>query len=316
MPIYFTPGTRNLKLRTQPADNFSSIAPDQDFVAIELWKEYGPTPKWRIEKPGRTAVMDGQSTVLFIKPDYAMQLPTPSKSAFDTQWLLEIANLNQALKDELSAIKRHGWSTTVTQEKGADGKSKSVVTVEVKSGYPNDDYLKNAFFTTADTRRVYFFDDDSGVLSGARIYLRAPAGDKLIFELEQIECNPTLASDLFQLKMPENVSWHKAMEILPDNEKYVAMDAEQAARVFIEACGREDWIEAGKFLTLTGSIKEYLGGVKLIKLGKPFTSLVSMLNGAQFVPYEIKLKNGSEKKHNLSLKRDTSTKRWFVDGGF
>ncbi len=60
------------QLRTAPADNFSAIMPDQDFITIELWKQFEPELKWRVEKPGRVAVMDGQSTLLFIKPDYAL----------------------------------------------------------------------------------------------------------------------------------------------------------------------------------------------------------------------------------------------------
>src|ERR1039458_8140914 len=115
------------QVRTTPQDNFSAIMPDQDFTTIELWKQFEPQLKWRVEKPGRIAVMDGQSTLLFIKPDEAMKFPQPSSSAFDTQWLHELANLDQALNNELSAIKAHGWPVTLTQEQGADGKPKSVV---------------------------------------------------------------------------------------------------------------------------------------------------------------------------------------------
>jgi hypothetical protein len=57
------------QLRTPPADNFSAINPDADFVTVELWKQFEPELKWRVDKPERTAVMDGQSTLLFIKPD-------------------------------------------------------------------------------------------------------------------------------------------------------------------------------------------------------------------------------------------------------
>ncbi|MBF0500152.1 MAG: zf-HC2 domain-containing protein [Candidatus Riflebacteria bacterium] len=303
------------QLRTLPADNFSYIAPEMDFVTIELWKEFGPVPKWRVDKPGRIAVMDGQTTMLYIKPDYAFKLPKPSASAFDTQWLHDIANINQALDDEMASIKKHGWTTTVAHEASSDGKAKSVVTIEAKSGYNNDDYLKNIFFCTADTQRVYEFDDQTGFLTSARIFLHAATGTKLIFELTQIDCNPKIASDIFKLQIPEGVTWKEEMQVLPDNEKYASMTSEQAARAFFEACGRDDWKEAGKFCTMTGSLKDYLGGVKLISLGTSFTSMLSIISGAQFVPYEIKMKDGQVKKFNIALKRDPHTKRWFVDGG-
>ena len=37
------------KVRSEPQDNFSAIMPEQDFVAIELWKQYEPSPSggWR-----------------------------------------------------------------------------------------------------------------------------------------------------------------------------------------------------------------------------------------------------------------------------
>ena len=55
------------QMRTLPNDNFSNINPDCPFCTVELWKQYTPQLKWRVEKPGRVAVMDGQSTVLYIK---------------------------------------------------------------------------------------------------------------------------------------------------------------------------------------------------------------------------------------------------------
>jgi len=44
---------------------------------------------------------------------------------------------------------------------GADGRAKDIVTIEAKSGLPDNDYIKNSFVNTADTRRVYVFDNQS-----------------------------------------------------------------------------------------------------------------------------------------------------------
>ena len=70
------------QLRTLPADNFEYIDAERDFYPIELWKQLKPELKWRVEKPGRIAVMDGQQTVLYIKPGkVAAKFPRPSPSA-------------------------------------------------------------------------------------------------------------------------------------------------------------------------------------------------------------------------------------------
>jgi hypothetical protein len=303
------------KLRTNPNENFSAILPDKDFVSIELWKQFSPDLKWRVELPGRVAVMDGRSTILFIKPDFAAKVG-PTRSAFDTQMYHEMADVSGALEHEIAAIKAHGWPVTLAQEQGPEGKEKSVVTVEARSGLHDGDYLKNAFFMTADTRRVYVFDDQSELLEAVRFYLHTAGGDQLVFETEQIDYNQAIDPGVFQLALPANVKWQQDMQVLPDNAKYAAMTPEEAARAYLEALGREDWAEAEKFDSpITDSFKQDRGGIQVISIGKAFTSGISAINGARFVPYEIKLKSGETMKHNLALKKDRNTERWFVDGG-
>jgi anti-sigma factor RsiW len=58
------------QLRTAPQDNFSYINADCPFYTIELWKQFEPELNWRVDKPKRVVVMDGQSTVMLIKTDY------------------------------------------------------------------------------------------------------------------------------------------------------------------------------------------------------------------------------------------------------
>jgi len=299
------------RLRTTAGDNFSAISLENDFVDIELWKEFSPTLRWKVEKPGRVAAMNGSSTILFIRPDFAYKLDRPTHSAFDTQWLHQIADVAESLNDELRAIKKHGWKSSVSK----DNAGHSIVTVEARSGYSSDDYLKNTFFCTANTRREYIFDDKTGLLVSAKIYLADGEQPELLFELTQISYNPKFASDTFEIELPADVSWRRDDVVLPDNSKYEALTAEQAARAFFDACAKEDWDEVSKFTTVTASLKTYLAGIEVISTGEHFESAISLISGAQFVPYEIKLKSGDVKKHNLALKRHPETRRWFVDGG-
>jgi len=103
---------------------------------------------------------------------------------------------------------------------------------------------------------------------------------------------------------------------VPDNDKYAAMTAQEAARALFEACGREDWVEAGKFfpMSIPGLFRQYLGGLELISVGEPFTSKGAGPSDL-FVPYEIKLKHGGVKKMNLHLRKDRQSGRWFYCGG-
>jgi RNA polymerase sigma factor (sigma-70 family) len=276
------------QLRTSPADNFSAIAPEEESVTIELWKESGPKPKWRVEKPGRVVVMDGKSTVLYIKPEnLGVKIPQASQSAFDTDWLQRIASLSNAITNEIRMARAKGWKVESTEETGADDRAKSVVTIETKSGLPDKDYLKNKSFYGADLREVYRFDVQTKRLESAQVYLLGGRDDEPIFETSQIDYNQAIDPALFHLDLPANVSWYKEPQKLPDNKKYASMTAEQAARAFFEACANEDWNEAEKFMSpITPDLKKYLGGLQIVSLGESFADKGYR---GRFVPYEIKL---------------------------
>ncbi|MGD0745987.1 MAG: hypothetical protein ABSA45_12615 [Verrucomicrobiota bacterium] len=306
------------QLRTAPQDNFSYINGDSPFYSIELWKQFEPELKWRIEKPKRVVVMNGESTVMLIKTgDVGVKLPQRTTSAFDTEWLQRIADLSNTISNELDNVRAKGWKLSLKEEQ-----TKEVVTIEAKPGLPDNDYLKNNFFDNADTRWVYVFDNQTKLLESVKVYLHATFGDKLIFELDQIDYNQSIDPSVWKLELPADVSWAQLEPPkLSDNEKYVSMTAEQAAHAFFEACSREDWNEAGKFMSpMTDFAKKYLGGLKIVSVGESFTS---KNYPGRFVPYEIKLRVPFwglrwlryDKKFNLAIRKDNPAGRWQVDGG-
>ena len=111
---------------------------------IELWKQFGEKSKWRVEKPGRVVVMDGDSTIMLIKPNTGVKIPQPTSSAFDTQWLLSLTNVHDLTKEELQSALAKGWDMKLAREQD-NGEEKLVVTVEAKSGLSDDNYMKNKF---------------------------------------------------------------------------------------------------------------------------------------------------------------------------
>jgi hypothetical protein len=297
------------QVRTAPQDNFSYINADLPFSSIELWKQFGPNLKWRVEKPERVVVMDGQTTAMLINGNMGVKLPQRTTSAYDTEWLHRIANLSNTLSNELANARAKGWKLTLATETGADGQAKSVVTILVKSGVPDNDYVKNTFMDNADTRRVYHFDAQSKLLESVQIYLTRPAGEVQIFDLTQIDYNQPLDAKLWQLELPADVSWAQEPQKLPDNDKYAAMTAEQAARAFFEACGRKDWEEAGKFYSpINEQFKQGIGGLEIISLGEAFTS---KNYPGKFVPYEIKL---PPQEFYMRVANDNPGKRFVMKG--
>jgi hypothetical protein len=298
------------QLRTLPADNFSYIDADGEFYPIELWKQLEPELKWRVEKPGRVALMDGQQTVLYLKTGHwGSKFPGSSRSAFDTDWLHRIANLSNTISNDLRMAQSKGWKLELAEETGADGKAKSIVTVHAKCGVPEDDYVRNQFFHNADTRRVYRFDAQSELLEAVQIYLVRTNSEVQIFDLSQIDYNQPIEPSVWQLNLPADVSWEQEPQKLPDNEKYASMTAEEAARAFFEACGKRDWDEVAKFMSpVNDRIKQYLGGLELVSLGKAFTSKAY---GGKFVPYEIKLR---PQECQVRVSSNNPAKRFVITG--
>jgi outer membrane lipoprotein-sorting protein len=305
------------KMRTSPRDNFSHIDPDLDLVRIEIWRQFGDTPKWRVEKPGRVIVMDGASTVMLIRPTTAVRLPMRTEGAFDSGWMLGLAKVQDMITRQLRAAQARGWELKTTYETTPAGEKKTIVTVEAKAAVPEKDYLRNKFFDDSDTRRVYRFDAKTQRLEGFDAYLHRAGGDVLIWTTERIEYDQPIDPTVFAIDLPKNVNLWKEPERLPDNERYEKMGPQEAARAFFEACGREDWKEVAKFWSnVDERLKEYLGGLKLVSLGEPFQSKGYAAPGkGWFIPYEIMLKNGAVRKHNLAMRKDNPANRYVVDGG-
>jgi len=93
------------------------------------------------------------------------------------------------------------------------------------------------------------------------------------------------------------------------------MEPKEVARAFFQACADENWDEFLKFWSASEAdqrIKDYLGGIEIISIGEPFKS--GRYSG-WFIPYEIKLRSGDIKKHNLAIRNDNPAQRYVVDGG-
>lgn len=302
-------------VRSRPADNFSSVKATAPFSPIELWKEFDGQKRWRVEKPGRVAVMDGESTLLFIRNgNTALRFPRPSAEAFDTGWIHRIADIEQTLTHALKMAQTKNWKMELTKSTDTNGVVHANVTIDAVAGVPADDYLANKFLDLTDSRRVFRFDDATGALESLQVYLRQEGDLRLILEVTSITYNQPIPAEVFRLELPADVAWARDPQPVANNEKYAAMTAQQAARTFFEACGREDWTEAVVFFpgAVPDVIKKLLGGATIISIGEPFSSAASP---GQFVPYELQLRNGKVMKQNLALQKHPRAGRWIISGG-
>jgi len=306
-------------MRTKSHDNFAYINLENDFVPMQMWKtsdEYGGI-KWRIEKPLRVVVMDGEMATLLIHNKFADSGGCPDFQCYDLYWCGQLLNVDGLIGNALKQAQEKTDSDVCMWHETVEGRDKIIIDIEKKAvgGFEND-YLKNKFLFTADTKTVYTFDGDTKLLEAFSIYVHTEDSDVLVFQISDIEYNIELEESLFVAEIPDDVIWLDDVEILPDNEKYEQMGPRETAKAFFLACADEDWEEAVKFEPIFADkeVQKMFGGLEIISIGEPFQSGFS--TRTWFVPYEIKLRNGQIRKHSLALKKETETNRYFIDGGY
>ena len=306
------------RMRTLPNDNFSNIGVNYDFVDVEMWKRTNADNlvQWRVEKPGRVLLMDGQSTIMLIRPNYGVLAEEPYPLGCYDSWSGRLLNVRDLLDNELQRAKNNPDREVSLWHEKVDGSEKLMLEVDVKTDVAQDSYLRNKFIMLSNHIKIYRFDPGTKLLEAFQVYLHADDGnDVLIFEVTDIEYNQEIDDNVFVLDLPKDMIWHGKPKKLPDNEKYENMTPLEVVRTFFQACADENWEEVLKFRTasvVSERQKNRLGGLEIISLGEPFKAAPY---GGWFIPYEIKLKSGHIKKHNLAIRNDNPAKRYVVDGG-
>ncbi len=301
------------EMRTLPEDNFELMDLNMDFVPLELWSDLGKPMRWRVEKPSRVAVMDGERSTLLIKPN--MVVAGGVDNGF-VGWMTSLLNVEDLLYNETALANEEGSQVSMTTETTPEGVVEDVLRIEAtaKGTFVND-WLRNSSIATSDNLRVYHFEPDTKLLKAVEIYMHTPQGDVEVFHTTDISYELPEDQTLFALEIPEDAVTLGELAPVSDNEKYAKMTPREAAQNFFTACSQNNWDEMVKYwmsTTVDEHIKDYLGGLEIVELGVPFQS--GMYPG-WFVPYEIHLKNGGIKKFNLAVRNDNPAHRYVVDGG-
>jgi len=304
-----------LNVRTTPNENFAAIHLDAEMVPQEMWADFGDPPRWRVEKAGRVAVMDGRSSLLLIDITASVFAVRGSVNQTFDSWQ-ELTHVDRVLDTELRLAEKMGWDLELTHEQGPDGQPRLVVTIEARAqGDFTHDWCKNKSISASDNRRVYRFDAGTHRLEDLEVWVHAEEGDVLVLDITEIEYDAPTPDELFALSVPDDVIWVEEPAILPNNQQYARMTAAQAARAFFSACAAEDWDEVRKFGSVSEvpqGYKDLLGRLEILRIGEPFES--GRYPGL-FVPYEVRLNSGVVKSGNLALRDDNPARRFVVDGG-
>ncbi len=304
-----------VRMRTPPNDNFHHIRLDLDFTEIDFWKQCtgDEEGQWRLESPGRVVVMDGRTSTMYMKHlNEVYESEDRSPERYWTECLVEVGKV-MAREAEIALKRPTGF--TSYREMDPNGREMIVVSVEMPTNVPPTDYLRNAYLENSDHLKIYRFNAQTKLLEDLEIHVHDKGRDVLVFQLVQAEYNTDLDPGLFTLDLPADVIRSVPLEILADNERYERMTPKEAALALFTACAEENWDELVKYLGQTGvsrPMKDFLGGLEIISIGEPFQSAKYP---GWFVPFEIKLRSGQVRKHNLALRNDNPARRFQIDGG-
>jgi len=303
----------SMNVRSAEKENFDLVGTEYDFIEYKYWKQFLGRKPWRIEKPGRTVVFDGEKQFLYI-PDISYAITASERAGF-VEWMKLFLEPKDILETELNFAKKHNAEYHIEK---TDTEIVLTVTADALGDFHNN-YLKNSSILESDNTRKYVFDKASSLLKSFELFINANGRSVKVIEILNIAYNIPIPASTFVVELPKGVEWQE----LSDQgyiKAFTKISSKQAARKFFMALSKEDYASITPVwdalqisdTDMQEKIREIYGGLELISLGKPFKS---GLFPGEFVPYKIKLKSGEIKEFNLAVRNDNPTKTWEIDGG-
>ncbi len=303
----------SMDVRSLKKENFDLIGTQYDFIEYKFWKQFSGNKPWRIEKPGRIVVFDGERQFLYI-PELAYAITASEKAGF-VEWMKIFLDPKTILEHEIAFSDKNDAKYSI--EKTDD---ETILTVHANAlGDFHNNYLKNSSVLESDNTRIYTFDKKTSLLKSFELFVNADGRSVKVIEIKNIAYNIPISGSTFTIELPQGLKWQE-MENPGYNRAFTKITSKQAAKKFFTALEKEDFAAIKPVWSAlqisdqdkVEEIKNMFGGLELFSLGEAFKS---GLYPGEFVPYKIKLKSGEIEEHNLALRNDNPNKTWIVDGG-
>jgi len=296
-----------VEVRTLPMENFKYIDLSENFVLhnITIVKS-DSTISWRIDKGGRTAA--GNNEVIYNWVDQ-LNIGWRFNNADPKELLGEMASLltpEKILESEL-----HNCINNSEAHYDMDKKNGEIVlTVHAKpQGDFSNPYRLNTSIAESENIRRYVIDTDTKHLKSASFSVINGNTETEVLKITNIIYSQphsnmlALPSDIRFIDMPRNTP-----------QGLMGLSAREAASAFLNAL--ETWNmsilnNAVDYNVMNWIYEQDFKGSVLVSVGKSFTS---GNDGTTFVPYVLQLPNGTQKRHNLALQKN-SQGGWIVVGG-
>lgn len=300
-----------LRIRTSEQENFDYIDPHREFIPHTLEAIYSPRLLWRVEKPGRKALYDGEHTYLWfdslndglIQP-YAPDAIGMLNLLIDPSQLLELERqLTRAHTGARYELRREAEVLYLTVISPAQG------------DFSQSDHERNTSIIESNTRREYRFDALNGRLLGARVTLLAEEGERALLEIDRITYDAPLDTATLTV-LPEGINWTDQTRNTP-SPRLTGIDAKEAARLILAAFATWDNEILDETLRSYGAharelLQSRYAGATVERLSEPVRS--GKYPG-WFIPCTLRMGDGSRERIRLALRNDNSAGSWVVDGG-
>lgn len=300
-----------LKVRTVAHDNFSLVGTEYDMVDHTIWKSFEKPERWRIDKGERITMFDGQNQFLWV-PEWKYGLKAGANANF-AEWFKILLDPETILKKEQSGTKVKGSKFTMEEK---NGELRMTITSNARGNFINDSQ-KNKSIDESNNRREYVFDSQTKLIKSLKIYILDGNKETLIVETEKIDYNTPIDESLFTINLPEGAEWKELTNDVAKSETFSNITSKRAGELIFDAMAKNDWNSIkDPFQQYNGvmmlMIKKIFGGLEVIKIGEPFKS---GLFPGEFVPYKVKLPDGTIKDFRLALRNDNKNKVWIINGG-
>lgn len=300
-----------LRIRTSEQENFDYIDPHREFIPHTLEAIYSPRLLWRVEKPGRKALYDGEHTYLWfdslndglIQP-YAPDAIGMLNLLIDPSQLLELERqLTRAHTGARYELRREAEVLYLTVISPAQG------------DFSQSDHERNTSIIESNTRREYRFDALNGRLLGARVTLLAEEGERALLEIDRITYDAPLDTATLTV-LPEGINWTDQTRNTP-SPRLTGIDAKEVARLILAAFATWDNEILDEALRSYGAharklLQSRYAGATVERLSEPVRS--GKYPG-WFIPCTLRMGDGSRERIRLALRNDNSAGSWVVDGG-
>lgn len=295
-----------VEIRTRPIENFRYIDLDEDFVThhINISKS-DSLLRWRVDKGGRVATGNGSDIYTWI-PSLSLGWHINDSGADNILgYMSTLLNPGEVLETELDNC-IHNSNAEYDLNKNGD---EIILTIHAgPQGNFENPYLLNTSIVESESVRRYIIDYTSKRLKSVSIGVVSGEREVIVLKVSDINYGVQF----------ENIS------MLPDSIKFVEFDnqpdglkclsAEEAASTLLNAFAEwnEKIIDKMMVREMQDAIyRDHYLGARLYSIGRSFTS---GSGNSIFVPFALKLRDGTLHRHNIALQK-TDSGGWIVVGG-